>query len=849
MTTSVLIDNVEYIVSDEQGAERLRRDISENNNGMGDKHQRKVMEMGRQDLTALESEAEMREKAEAKKSGAFRALIAGLSNDEAAQINWLAEKRFPELADEVNLSDYYFLDKDNEIAYIDPYTGKPMKEFKDGLFGTVMDSFGLVGPTMQFVPELVGGGLGLTAGAVSAALPGAMAGGAGGTFVGGSVGAAGRAGLSALFDGPPVNVSKLRDDLMINSAFGSIPLGAGFFRGGRPMFSKISKEFAGEDGASLLRTILEEGGENVDKAIEDAAKLGITITRGDVLGMKSRAGQIQFYLQMQPSSAKLIEFYDDRALRMDEALREFFDELQAGNLMQGATGAKLADMNVRNTVSISSDLQKTLDAALKKLAKKRKQRANRVYEESFKLDDMARSGEMGFAPLIDISDIGAAIQKQIDDPDTGKSVRDALIKVQGVIRDPTGTSLTGYKADTRALHNAIVQDLGPMTESLLGSNNKTLAGIVTGYKTSIKDAIKANNPIYERASNIYNPEKGHLQLLERKIFQNLVKGIQTGGETAAPLIQKMFSGNANPDELRTLRRLIQTEDPGVWQNLKADWLRTNLDDAVKDTVSITGVPNRFLARIGVRSPKRAFVGRGGQKKKAKLIESWEAIFGPEEFENLQKYLEMAQAVSWIATKTTSGTQPLQALERLVTQEGAKTSQAVANALTATHGVPIRMAFKGFDDITQRAIAFQKEAYEDSLIEALINPAAAQELKKGLDKINPFIYYTVQSVARGTPMVLPEKGEPTTFTPEGQIESMGDENLDLRRRMRELEEQNQQPSQVDLLGMDFSPSFDPLPNLPATPQLPTTPLSPGLLPSEEDREIAMRRQQGIAGLMA
>ena len=311
----------------------------------------------------------------------------------------------------------------------------------------------------------------------------------------------------------------------------------------------------------------------------------------------------------------------------------------------------------------------------------------------------------------------------------------------------------------------------------------------------------------------------------------------------------MFSGNANPDELRTLRRLIQTEDPGVWQNLKADWLRTNLDDAVKDTVSITGVPNRFLARIGVRSPKRAFVGRGGQKKKAKLIESWEAIFGPEEFENLQKYLEMAQAVSWIATKTTSGTQPLQALERLVTQEGAKTSQAVANALTATHGVPIRMAFKGFDDITQRAIAFQKEAYEDSLIEALINPAAAQELKKGLDKINPFIYYTVQSVARGTPMVLPEKGEPTTFTPEGQIESMGDENLDLRRRMRELEEQNQQPSQVDLLGMDFSPSFDPLPNLPATPQLPTTPLSPSLLPSEEDREIAMRRQQGIAGLMA
>ena len=66
-------------------------------------------------------------------------------------------------------------------------------------------------------------------------------------------------------------------------------------------------------------------------------------------------------------------------------------------------------------------------------------------------------------------------------------------------------------------------------------------------------------------------------------------------------------------------------------------------------------------------------------------------------------------------------------------------------------------------------------------------------------------------------------------------------------MRELEEQNQQPSQVDPVSMNLSPSFDPLPDLPAPPQLPTTP-SPILLPSEEDRELAMRRQQGIAGLM-
>jgi hypothetical protein len=43
-------------------------------------------------------------------------------------------------------------------------------------------------------------------------------------------------------------------------------------------------------------------------------------------------------------------------------------------------------------------------------------------------------------------------------------------------------------------------------------------------------------------------------------------------------------------------------------------------------------------------------------------------------------------------------------------------------------------------------------------------------------------------------------------------------------------------------------FDDLPETEVTAQVAPTPLSPSLLPSEEDREIAMRRQQGIAGLM-
>ena len=167
MAKQVIIDGVQYTVSSDEGAERLRRDIAENNNGMGDEHQRRVMEIGARDLRALESEAEMREMAEANKSGALRALLAGMSNDQAYQAQWLAEKRFPELADSVNLSDYYFLDEDNDLAYMDPYTGEINKEFKDGLFGTVMDTYGLVGPALQFVPEMALGAAGLSFGALS----------------------------------------------------------------------------------------------------------------------------------------------------------------------------------------------------------------------------------------------------------------------------------------------------------------------------------------------------------------------------------------------------------------------------------------------------------------------------------------------------------------------------------------------------------------------------------------------------------------------------------------------------------------------------------------------------------
>jgi len=843
MATTVYVDGIPYNVTDEEAGERLKADLAAGRGPLVEAHQRNVAANQQQALVRVERMAEeetaARDEAEARKSGFSRALLAGMSNDQAYQMHWLAEKRFPELADDMNLSDLYFLDEDNEIAYLDPYTGEVQKEFKDGLFGTVMDTAGLIGPTLQFVPELVGGTIGMAAGAASTlpggGLPGAMVLGAAGTGAGSSIGAAARAGISAAFDGPPLNVGQLSNDLMVNSAFGAIPLGAGFISRSRPLLNKVSTEFAGEDGKNMLRTLLTEGGEDVDNMIALAQeRFGITLTRAEAQGLKSNASQIQRYLGAQPSSQKLFDFYNDRALQMEEVLNEFFDTLQSGKLMTGKTGQKLEGMPMQSASMAEADLAETLDEVAKKLAAKRQERATRVYDDAFRL---AEETDL----TVDISEIGNRIQAKVDDPNTGKQMRKALKQVLSILKDPSGT---GYKTDMRALHNAVTEDLKALLETTTRSEGGTIARQVASFKAQVADALKATNPIYARAARIYDPDKGHLQILERGLLRSLGKAVEAGGEAAVPLVQKMFTGKATVDEIRNLRRLIQTEDPRVWQNIKANWLRTQLDDVIMGTSDPFGVPNKFLSRIGIRNPRRAFqIGRRGVQEKTKKVAAFEEILGPEEFAAFKDALEVAQAVSYIATQGGSPTQPLMATMRAMEREASGLSRPVFTALRSLIEIPQRLVVRGFDDMSQSAINFQREAYEDALIRAIIDPEYALEMRAGLDAINPFIYFATQSTARGSEGVFDfftEDTEPTKFDERGMPTQMGEENLDLRRRMRELEEQTQAPSAMAL------PDFDPLPMTPM-PQASPMNFSPALLPNEDDREIAMR-QMGIAGLV-
>ena len=207
---------------------------------------------------------------EENKSGVGMALLQGMSNDQGYQTAWLAQQRFPELVERgIDPVDFYFLDEDEDIAYIDPYTNKPVKEFRDSL---LVDSARWAGPTAQFLAELGGGTLGLVGGAFLGAattgnpvgaVAGAMGGGSSGTAAAGGATYAGRAGISAMFDGPPLKVSQLKDDLMVSAAFGALPFGTKAAQLAGNAFRTTSKKFPGADGRTALQTILTDGGKTV----------------------------------------------------------------------------------------------------------------------------------------------------------------------------------------------------------------------------------------------------------------------------------------------------------------------------------------------------------------------------------------------------------------------------------------------------------------------------------------------------------------------------------------------------------------------------------------------------------
>tara|TARA_E500000081_G_scaffold12479_1_gene15154 strand:- start:826 stop:3381 length:2556 start_codon:yes stop_codon:yes gene_type:complete len=847
MTTQVTYQGIEYTVADGETVDDLLK-----KKGFAEAHEQNMLEMTSELVAPTPREQQLMSREE-EKSSVGTALLQGLSNDQGYQTAWLAQQRFPELVERgIDPVDYYFLDEDEDIAYIDPYSNEVVKEFKDNL---LVDTARYAGPTAQFLGELGVGTAGLVGGAFLTGNPfGAAAGGAGGTALGGGAVYAGRAGISAAFDGPPLKTSKLADDLMVSSAFGAIPFGTKAAQLAGSAFRTASTRFPGKDGKTALETILRDGGETIDEKVAFAKeRFGVDLTRAEAQGIMSNAGAIQRYLQMQPGSQKLWDFYHNRQLQVEEAADVFFNEILRGDYLAGLKRSRLSG---RQGLDPDVDLTKASDEVLKKLSAKRQERASPVYKNSFDLELEAP---------IDVSDIARQLQMDLADPNLRGKARSVKQDLLDALTDFSGLSKTtqgelALKDNTEMLHNALTNDFRPLIEGLTKDAQLTLRREVSRIREKVSNKLKAANPEYARATAIYDPSKGHLQVLDRSVINNLAQAAELGGEQAARLTQKLFSGNIKPKDIRLLRRLIQTEDPQVWQNIKGTWLRTQFDDAITSSVNPLGVNNKFLSRLGIRG--RVMMGRGAEKVRGTKAKVFSEILDPQELDNFVGLVEMMQATSFIASRGGSPTQPLLALQKLLDKETRGLGRMAAGAVRAAMEIPQRILIRGFDDATAATIAFQREVYEDKLIDALIDPTVAADLAKAINAVNPAVYFVSQAATRGGAEVfdsiledrlVPDKINPTT----GQLERgpQGIEMIESAKEVTQPEQPLEDPQamlqglSVPQVGGDVS-AFEPLPQGPsetlAMGQIDPA-MSPTILPSDKDRELAMRLRGPLGGI--
>ena len=847
MTTQVIYQGIEYTVADGETVDDLLK-----KKGFAEAHEQNMLEMTSELVAPTPREQQLMSREE-EKSSVGTALLQGLSNDQGYQTAWLAQQRFPELVERgIDPVDYYFLDEDEDIAYIDPYSNEVVKEFKDNL---LVDTARYAGPTAQFLGEVGGGTVGLIGGAFLTGNPiGAAAGGAGGTALGGGAVYAGRAGISAAFDGPPLKIAKLADDLMVSSAFGAIPFGTKAAQLAGSAFRTASTRFPGKDGKTALETILRDGGETIDEKVAFAKeRFGVDLTRAEAQGIMSNAGAIQRYLQMQPGSQKLWDFYHNRQLQVEEAADVFFNEILRGDYLAGLKRSRLSG---RQGLDPDVDLTKASDEVLKKLSAKRQERASPVYKNSFDLELEAP---------IDVSDIARQLQMDLADPNLRGKARSVKQDLLDALTDFSGLSKTtqgelALKDNTEMLHNALTNDFRPLIEGLTKDAQLTLRREVSRIREKVSNKLKAANPEYARATAIYDPSKGHLQVLDRSVINNLAQAAELGGEQAARLTQKLFSGNIKPKDIRLLRRLIQTEDPQVWQNIKGTWLRTQFDDAITSSVNPLGVNNKFLSRLGIRG--RVMMGRGAEKVRGTKAKVFSEILDPQELDNFVGLVEMMQATSFIASRGGSPTQPLLALQKLLDKETRGLGRMAAGAVRAAMEIPQRILIRGFDDATAATIAFQREVYEDKLIDALIDPTVAADLAKAINAVNPAVYFVSQAATRGGAEVfdsiledrlVPDKINPTT----GQLERgpQGIEMIESAKEVTQPEQPLEDPQamlqglSVPQVGGDVS-AFEPLPQGPsetlAMGQIDPA-MSPTILPSDKDRELAMRLRGPLGGI--
>jgi hypothetical protein len=287
----------------------------------------------------------------------------------------------------------------------------------------------------------------------------------------------------------------------------------------------------------------------------------------------------------------------------------------------------------------------------------------------------------------------------------------------------------------------------------------------------------------------------------------------------------LFDPNVSIQSVRNAKRVLRVVDPEAFKDAKKMFITTKLDDLMRQSID-EGLPQfqQFFA-------------------KSKVNKMMKEMLEPDEYQNFNKMIEIiGKAMS--VPKGGSPTQPLLALEKALAADTAGLGQKTVKFLLSAIRLPGRILQGTVGDDMMKNIAMrQADSYYKALADSLFDPDAVINIEKAYQYFAPLEFGAKQAVTRGVAEgvdAITEEGDEPYSPTDQQIKAM-------RQQLEQQQEGLNNPQSS--LGINMFENMQPSGLGDATGGFDPS-MSPTILPSASDREIAMRmnaKRSGIGSL--
>ena len=555
--------------------------------------------------------------------------------------------------------------------------------------------------------------------------------------------------------------------------------------------TQIMNKFRGkEDSLQYLINLRKD----MQGTIDEAARMGIELTPAEAAEFATRAVNLQFFLSRQPQLTAIKDFYQSRARRIADAVETYATKI--GSQVPGRYG------------SANDQVKAAAQSAMKEINQKRKDRAARLYS--------SLEGEIE----VDISPLVTRLDGIIGDLKQSQSLRAEAQRFKDSLFDEVGGEMIPV-SDLMALHRRRVSDLELIVKDNLGNPN---ANTVIGLRedlTALMDAADASGT-YNLARRVYDPTKASLQLIEQSAIGKIANMV-TDKQTATA-VKELFNPNVSIQSMRNAKRVLKASDPEAWKEAKKYIIQGKLDDFSRNTREL-GLPG--------------FTDYFSSKKNKEMMQE---LLEPEEYENFTQLICLMDRALKSVARGGSDTQPLLATEKMLQGEVGDLGTAGVKLAIDTARLPGRLATgRVFDETIESIKMKQMESYYQALAAVMFDPNAADTIGDAYKYFNRIGYTAGQGVARGV-----EKSVDAVTEDSNRVYQPNED--DIKRIQEEIKalEGNQSPMPA---GAD-APIFNPLSSVRSGMSGMEIP-GATVLPSEQDRELAVRLRQaksGIGGLL-